>query len=221
MQGVFSCCGSAGGRRLLRAAAMAVAGMTAGAAGGGGATTGAASSSCPWIGSTAPTYQRVEEVMANMTLANEEDLVYGGAGSYVGNIEAIPSLCIPSINLQDGPLGVGDQLQGVTQMPGAVAAASTWDPSLEQQYGAVVGSEDAGKGVNVDLGPTINIVRDPRWGRAFESMSEDPYLAGQLGAAEIRGVQSQGVLAQVKHLGVYNQETNRNTPSDNAIIDPR
>src|SRR5487761_1339859 len=122
MQGVFSCCGSAGGRRLLRAAAMAVAGMTAGAAVVVGPTTGAASSSCPWIGSTAPTHQRVEEVMANMTLANEEDLVYGGAGSYVGNIEAIPSLCIPSINLQDGPLGVGDQLQGVTQMRRFIAA---------------------------------------------------------------------------------------------------
>ena len=222
MQGVFSCCGSAGGRRLLRAAAMAVAGMTAGAAVVVGPTTGAASSSCPWIGSTAPTYQRVEEVMANMTLANEEDLVYGGAGSYVGNIEAIPSLCIPSINLQDGPLGVGDQLQGVTQMPGAVAAASTWDPSLEQQYGAVVGSEDLGKGVNVDLGPTINIVRDPRWGRAFEAFSEDPYLAGQMGAAYIQGVQGQGsIMAQVKHYDVYNQETNRNTSNDDDVVTER
>ena len=84
-----------------------------------------------------------------------------------------------------------------------------------------MGSEEGGKGTDIDLGPTVNIVRDPRWGRAFESMSEDPYLDGQLAAAEIRGVQGTGVLAQVKHLGVYNQETNRNTPSDNAIIDPR
>ncbi len=66
----------------------------------GVAPASAASVSCPWIGSTAPTYQRVEQVMANMTLADEEDLVYGGAGSYVGNIEAIPALYIPSINLQ-------------------------------------------------------------------------------------------------------------------------
>src|SRR6202042_1871785 len=69
-----------------------------------------------------------------------------------------------------------------------------------------------------DLGPTINIVRDPRWGRAFESIGEDPYLAGQLGAADIRGVQSAGTMAQVKHYAVYNQETNRNTSTDNAVV---
>jgi beta-glucosidase len=187
-----------------------------------GATTSAASTSCPWVGSTAPISQRVEEVMANMTLSNEEDLVYGGAGSYVGNIEAIPALCIPSINLQDGPLGVGDQLQGVTQMPAAVAAAATWDPNLEQQYGAVVGAEDLGKGVNVNLGPTINIVRDPRWGRAFEAFSEDPFLAGQMGAAYIQGVQSQGsIMAQVKHYAVYNQETSRNSSNDDDVVTER
>ncbi|HXA57991.1 MAG TPA: glycoside hydrolase family 3 C-terminal domain-containing protein, partial [Streptosporangiaceae bacterium] len=60
--------------------------------------------------------------------------------------------------------------------------------------------------------------RDPRWGRAFESIGEDPYLAGQLGAADIRGVQSAGTMAQVKHFAVYNQETNRNTSSDNAVV---
>lgn len=182
----------------------------------------AASASCPWIGSTAPVYQRVEAVMANMTLTEEEGLVYGGAGSYVGNTGAIPSLCIPSINLQDGPLGVGDQLQGVTQLPGAVAAASTWDPGLEQQYGAVVGSESLGKGVNVELGPTINIVRDPRWGRAFEAFSEDPYLSGQMGAAYIQGLQSQGsIMDQVKHYDVYNQETSRNGSNDDDVVTQR
>ena len=205
------------------ALALALTTVSAGAFSSSGvAPASAASTSCPWIGSTAPTSQRVEEVMANMTLSQEEDLVYGGAGGYVGNIEAIPALCIPSLNLQDGPLGVGDQLQGVTQMPGAVAAASTWDPSLEQQYGAVVGSEDLGKGVNVNLGPTINVVRDPRWGRAFETFSEDPYLSGQMGAAYIQGVQSQGsVMAQVKHLAVYNQETSRNSSNDDDVVTER
>jgi beta-glucosidase len=235
MQGVRAGRSSSVRRMLSRATAVAVAGITVGAAaliapttalGSGGVASGgvasAATSACPWVGSTAPTYQRVEQVMANMTLSQEEDLVYGGAGSYVGNIEAIPSLCIPSINLQDGPLGLGDQVQGVTQMPGAVAAASTWDPSLEDQYGAVVGSEDLGKGVNVNLGPTINIVRDPRWGRAFEAFSEDPYLSGQMGAAYVRGVQSQGaIMAQVKHYDVYNQETNRNSSNDDDVLTER
>jgi beta-glucosidase len=73
-----------------------------------------------------------------------------------------------------------------------------------------LGAEQWGKGTNVVLGPTINIVRDPRWGRAFESFGEDPYLAGQASAADIQGIQAQGPMAQVKHYAVYNQETNRN-----------
>jgi beta-glucosidase len=156
-----------------------------------------------------------------MTLDQKIQMVHGTNGPYVGNIAAIPSLCIPALKLEDGPAGVADGMLGVTQLPAPVAGAATWDPSLMQQYGTVVGAEEWGKGANVNLGPTVNIVRDPRWGRAFESYSEDPYLAGQMGVADIGGVQSQGVLAQVKHWAVYNQETNRNTPADNAIISNR
>ncbi len=85
----------------------------------------------------------------------------------------------------------------------------------------MVGSEERGKGADVNLGPTVNIVRDPRWGRAFESYGEDPYLAGQTAVGYIDGVQSQGVLSQVKHFAVYNQETNRNTAADDAVISQR
>ena len=180
-----------------------------------------AAGSCAWVGSTAPVPQRVAQVLAQMSLAQKISMVHGTSGPYVGNIAGIPSLCIPTVWLEDGPVGVGEGLTGVTQMPAAVSAAATWDTAAEQQYGNVVGSEEFGKGTTIDLGPTVNIIRDPRWGRAFESMSEDPFLDGQLAAAEIRGVQNTGELAQVKHLGVYNQETNRNTSSDNAIIDPR
>ncbi|HEX5403842.1 MAG TPA: glycoside hydrolase family 3 C-terminal domain-containing protein [Pseudonocardiaceae bacterium] len=187
----------------------------------GPTATTAAAATCPWVGSTAPVPQRVAQVLAQLTTAQKISLVHGTGGSYVGNTPAIPALCIPAIGLEDGPAGVGEGLGGVTQLPAPVAAAATWDTAAEQQYGAVVGSEEFGKGASIDLGPTVNIIRDPRWGRAFESMSEDPYLDGQLGAAEIRGVQGTGELAQVKHLGVYNQETNRNTPQDNAVIDPR
>src|SRR5580698_8678834 len=114
----------------------------------------AVAASCPWVGSTAPVSQRVEQVMAAMSQSQERQLVYGASGSYVGNVPAIAALCIPSINLQDGPQGVGDGLSGVTQLPAPVAAAASWDISLEQQYGSVVGSEEAGKGANVNLGPT-------------------------------------------------------------------
>src|SRR5580658_1593292 len=204
---------------LLAAVAVAFVGLNVANPSSRGAEAEAAS--CPWVGSTAPVSQRVEQVMAAMSQSQELELVYGASGSYQGNIPAIPALCIPSINLQDGPQGVGDGLSGVTQLPAPVAAAASWDTSLEQQYGSVVGSEDAGKGANVDLGPTINIVRDPRWGRAFESLGEDPYLAGQIAAAYIQGVQSQGVMAQVKHYAVYNNETNRNNSADDDVVQER
>jgi beta-glucosidase len=157
--------------------------------------------------------------MSKITQAQEIDLVTGAGGSsYVGFTPAIGSLCIPALNLEDGPAGVGDGMTGVTQLPAPVDAAATWDPAAEKLYGQVIGVEQAAKGSTVDLGPTINIVRDPRWGRAFESIGEDPYLNGTLGAAEIQGVQSTGTMAQVKHFAVYNQETNRNTAADNAVV---
>src|SRR5579875_1900037 len=180
------------------------------------------SAACPWVGSSAPIPQRVSEVMAKMTLTQKVGLLTGAGGSsYVGLVPAIGALCIPAMNLEDGPAGVGDGMTNVTQLPAPVDVAATWDTSAEQLYGQVIGAEQAAKGSTVDLGPTINIVRDPRWGRAFESIGEDPYLNGTMGAAEIRGVQSTGVMAQVKHFAVYNQETNRNTPADDAVVSTR
>ena len=102
-----------------------------------------------------------------------------------------------------------------------MALAATWDPSLAQQYGQVIGAEEFGKGASVNLGPTVNIDRDPRWGRSFEALSEDPTLNSALDVAEIDGVQSQDVMSQVKHFDAYNQETYRNTSADNVIVDSR
>jgi beta-glucosidase len=211
---------------LVVPAALAVMAATAGGAGAstlnGSREAAAQSSQCPWVTSRAPISQRVDEVMAQMTLSQKiAELGGSGSSAYVGHVPAQPSLCIPAINLEDGPAGVADGMTGVTQMPAPVAMASTWNPAMASAYGKVLGSEERGKGANVNLGPTINIVRDPRWGRAFESLSEDPYLTGQMGSAEIRGVQGQGVISQAKHLDVYNQETYRNTPQDNAIISNR
>ena len=102
-----------------------------------------------------------------------------------------------------------------------MSLAATFDPSLANEYGKVVGAEERGKGAMVNLGPTINIDRDPRWGRSFEAYTEDPYLNAAIAVADIDGVQSQGEMSQVKHFAVYNQETNRNTPADNAIVSTR
>jgi beta-glucosidase len=192
-------------------------------AGQAGTVSAAANPSCPWLNQSLPVDQRVQMLMAQMTLADKINMVTGAGFSepYVFYISAIPSLCVPAIGEEDGPVGVGDGLTGVTQMPAAVSLAATFDPSLAKQYGQVVGSEEHGKGAMVDLGPTVNIDRDPRWGRSFEAYTEDPYLNAAMATADIDGVQSTGEMAQVKHLAVYNQETNRNTPADNAIVSTR
>jgi beta-glucosidase len=166
--------------------------------------------------------QRTDELLARMTLDDKIAMMHGVRQSvYAGEIPANPRLGIPALKLEDGPAGVGDSMTGVTQLPAPIAAAATWNTGLMHQYGSVIGAEQRAKGANVDLGPTVNIIRDPRWGRAFESLGEDPYLSGKMAAAEITGMQRQGVMAQVKHLAVYNQETGRNTPADNAVIDER
>jgi beta-glucosidase len=202
---------------LLAVPAAAVASVGQGAAGAGG------SASCPWVSSRAPISVRVAQLMSQMSLADEITMVegHGTTNPYVFYTPAIPALCIPAVGLEDGPAGVADGLTGVTQLPAGVALAASWDPSLAGQYGQVIGAEEYGKGASANLGPTVNIDRDPRWGRSFEAMSEDPFLNASLDVPEIGGVQSQDVESQVKHLAVYNQETYRNTPADNVIIDPR
>ena len=199
---------------------LAVAASPAAAA---GSSRAASSPSCPWLDQSLPVSKRVSLLLAQMTLADKINEVTGAGFSepYVFYISAIPSLCIPAIGEEDGPVGVGDGLTGVTQMPAAVSLAATFDQSLATQYGQVVGSEEHGKGAMVNLGPTVNIDRDPRWGRSFEAYTEDPFLNASMATADIDGVQSQGEMAQVKHLAVYNQETNRNTPADNAIVSTR
>jgi beta-glucosidase len=183
----------------------------------------AASATCPWLNQSLSVSQRVHMLIGQMTLADKINMVTGAGFSepYVFYISAVPSLCIPAIGEEDGPVGVGDGLTGVTQMPSAVSLAATFDPALARAYGGVVGSEERGKGAMVDLGPTVNIDRDPRWGRSFEAYTEDPYLNAAIGTADIEGVQRQGEMAQVKHLAVYNQETSRNTPADDAIVSTR
>jgi len=183
----------------------------------------ASSSSCPWLNQSLPVSQRVAMLLAKMTLADKINMVTGAGTSepYVFYISAIPSLCVPAMGQEDGPVGAGDGLTGVTQMPSAVSLAATFDPSLATQYGQVVGSEERGKGAMVNLGPTVNIDRDPRWGRSFEAYTEDPFLNSAMATADIDGVQSQDEMSQVKHFAVYNQETNRNTPADDALVSTR
>ena len=174
--------------------------------------------SCPWVGSTAPVAARVQQVLNTMDQSEEASLLSGdGTSSYIGQVNAIPDLCIPSINMEDGPSGVGDGNGGVTAFPDGENAAATFDPALVQQEGAAMGAEFAGKGATVSLGPTTNLVRDPRWGRTYETYGEDPYLAGQITAAEVDGIQSQGVMAMVKHVAAYDQEQYPNGSNNETV----
>jgi beta-glucosidase len=187
------------------------------------AAAASTTTSCPWVTSTAPVSQRVAQLMAAMSLDDKISMVegHGTTNPYVFYTPAIPALCIPAVGLEDGPAGVADGMTGVTQLPAGVSLAATWDPSLAEQYGQVIGAEEFGKGASANLGPTVNIDRDPRWGRSFESLSEDPFLNSALDVPEIDGVQSQDVESQVKHFDAYNQETYRNTPADNVIVSDR
>jgi beta-glucosidase len=208
----------------VSACAIAV-GALPGAASAAGrpARSAASQASCPWLSQSESISTRVSQLMAKVTLQDEITLVegHGSSNPYVFYEPAIPSLCIPQLGEEDGPSGVADGLTGVTQLPAGVDLAATFSPSLARQYGQVVGNEQRGKGAAVDLGPTVNLDRDPRWGRSFESFSEDPFLSGALATAEIDGVQSQGELSQIKHYDDYDQETNRNTPQDDEIIGQR
>ena len=156
--------------------------------------------------------QRAWTLVGQLTEDEKISLVHGdsfGSPGFAGHVPGIPRLGIPDLYLADGPNGVGDGATGVTAFPVAESDAASWDPGLVRAYGAALGAEQSGKGNNQELGPTINILRVPYWGRVAETFGEDPYLTSQLAAAEVKGIQSQHVIATPKHFVANNQETYR------------
>lgn len=138
-------------------------------------------------------------------------------------VPGISSLGIPLLNITNGPAGAtngGPGHQGpATALPAPISLAATWDVNLANLYGTVVGSEAKALANGFVEGPDINIARVPQNGRTFEAYGEDPYLVGQMAVANIKGIQSQGVIAESKHFAANSQETNRATI--NEIIDER
>ncbi|MCP1639476.1 beta-glucosidase [Streptococcus gallinaceus] len=137
---------------------------------------------------------------------------------------------VPSIFMADGPHGIrkqegeGDHLGlnasvPATCFPTAATLANSWDPDLVEEVGSALGAEASSLGVNMVLGPGLNIKRNPLCGRNFEYYSEDPYQAGKMAAAMIRGLQSQGVVATPKHFAVNSQELRR--MASDSIVDER
>ncbi|MDJ0104873.1 glycoside hydrolase family 3 C-terminal domain-containing protein [Rhodococcus erythropolis] len=153
-----------------------------------------------------------------------------GAGSWA--TVAYPEAGVPAVVMADGPHGLRFQEEEeadhlgfsssapATCFPPAVALGSGWDPGLAHRVAAALGLEARSFGVNVLLGPGINIKRSPLCGRNFEYFSEDPLLSGQLGVAWVNGLQAQGVGASLKHFAANNQETDRLTISADIATRP-
>jgi beta-glucosidase len=162
--------------------------------------------------------QKVDALIAQMTLDEKIQMVHGERlTGFIGYVPAIPRLGIPELTLTDGPAGI--RHGPGTALPAPVALAASWDRALAESYGTAMGAEAKAKGQNILLAPMINIVRVPEGGRNFETFGEDPYLTAQIATADIKGIQSQGVIAEAKHYAANNQEKQRLTVS--AEVDER
>ncbi|HEX7360750.1 MAG TPA: glycoside hydrolase family 3 N-terminal domain-containing protein, partial [Bryobacteraceae bacterium] len=133
----------------------------------------------PWLNKSLSAVRRANLLIGAMTLNDKITLVHGvhlkSLHGYTGYVPSNPRLGIPALKLADGRAGVGNDAKNVTLLPAPICAASSWDPHLLNAYGRVLGKEQWLKGNNVVLGPTVDVVRVPEWGRTFETYGEDPY----------------------------------------------
>lgn len=169
----------------------------------------------------------MKELIQKLTLEEKAALLQGWS---TWTTREIKHLGIPAMFLSDGPIGLrkqagaGDHLGlnasiPATCFPAAASMANTWNPALGEELGRALGAEAAANDVHVVLGPGLNIKRSPLCGRNFEYFSEDPYLAGKMAAAYIRGIQSNGVAACPKHFAVNSQELRR--MAMDSVVDER
>src|SRR5579875_2742499 len=156
--------------------------------------------------------RRIDAMLRRMTLEEKIDLLGGVDGYYV---RGIPSLGLPRLKTADGPMGVRNY-GPATAMPGGINLAATWDPALAEEVGQQIGRDARAKGVHFLLGPAVDIYRAPMNGRNFEYLGEDPYLAAQTAVPYIEGVQSQGVIATVKHFAANDEEYDRHNVSSDV-----
>src|ERR1700686_2372459 len=190
----------------------------------------------PWSNSNLSPDERASLVVQQITLDEKISLLHGtgmeglspmsplaihsngGAGYVVG----IPRLGIPGIQMSDAAYGVrnsGENGRYSTALPADVAAAASWDLDAAHEYGALIGRELRAQGYNMSLGGGINLTREPRDGRTFEYLGEDPILAGKLVGSVMKGEQEQHVIGDIKHYALNDQESGRNAV--NVNIDKR
>src|SRR6202789_2357694 len=190
----------------------------------------------PWMNTSLSPDERADLVLKEMTLDEKIALLHGvgmptddpvtpenaASNRGVGYAVGVPRLGIPGIDMSDAAYGVrSSQANGryATALPANVAAAAGWDPDAAYEYGALIGRELRAQGYNMTLGGGTNLTREPRNGRTFEYLGEDPILAGTLVAKLIEGTQSAHVIGDIKHYAFNDQENGRN--SGNVSIDKR
>jgi beta-glucosidase len=200
------------------------------------AQTGSGNKPAPWMNSRLSPDERAALVVKEMTLDEKISLLHGtgmaslgpvsplaaksngGAGYVVG----IPRLGIPAIQMSDAAYGVrnsGENGRYSTALPDDLAGAASWDLDAAYEYGALIARELRAQGYNMSLGGGVNLAREPRNGRTFEYMGEDPVLAGKMVGQVMRGEQAQHVIGDIKHYALNDQESGRNAV--NVNIDKR
>lgn len=152
----------------------------------------------------------IDQLLQRLTLEEKLQLC---AGKGFWKTRPVKRLGLRSMGMTDGPHGVAfhSSFRRATRFPAEIALAACWNPALAEAFGIALGAETRAAGKQVVLAPGVNICRTPLNGRTFEYFTEDPYLNSRLAVAVVRGVQSQGVAACVKHFAANNQELNRMT----------
>jgi beta-glucosidase len=199
-------------------------------------TSGNSSQSHPWMNASLSPDERAALVLKQMTLDEKISLLHGtgmiglspmsplavrsngGAGYVVG----VPRLGIPDIQMSDAAYGIrssGENGRYSTALPSNLASAASWDLDAAYEYGALIGRELRAQGFNMSLGGGMNLTREPRNGRTFEYLGEDPILAGEMVGHVMKGLQAQHVIGDIKHYAVNDQESGRNAV--NVNIDKR
>jgi beta-glucosidase len=233
-------------QRVLALAALFLAALSTAVAQRGGQQNRAPQG--PWMDKSLSPDKRADMVMEQMTLDEKLSLLHGGGGGFggpggpggpvvapggppaaasrslggAGFIPGIARLGIPDLQMADAAVGVtrgASRSRYSTALPSALSEASSWDPKVAYEYGALIGRELRDQGFTMSLGGGVNLTREPRNGRLFEYKGEDPILAGKLVGQEMKGLQAQGVIGDIKHYALNDQETGRNI--GNVILDKR
>ncbi|OKL46276.1 hypothetical protein BSR28_06970 [Boudabousia liubingyangii] len=183
----------------------------------------------PWLDSSLTPEARAELLVNAM---NEDQLIHmlhgyssltgirlkpGGPPS-IGYIRPIPELRVPALVMSDGPSGLRNG-EPATALPAPITQAASFNRELAQEYGKTIAQDSADRGQDLIFGPGFNLARNPQAGRTFEYFGEDPFLSGTIAAHNVRGLQSAGIMATLKHYVANNQETNRT--QNNSQMDQR